>query len=180
MLTENNYRELFKVVNEGIACVVFLKKKKNEVRCMLCTRNNILSNEFIGYLGTKLNMFDGKYAQSNDILPVIDLAIQDVRSVTTSRMIYLQELPTPSSIEDFENLLSCFKAFETQCIELLGHAISDSLDALDENYMIQHYEQLMRSLTMQVPLKPKKHNNQLSILLTQKLKATTDLLLYDI
>lgn len=167
------YQELLETTNTGAACVVFVKKK-GEIRYMLCTRNLDFSNEFIGYYGSKLGMFDSKYTYDSNNLPVIDLEVQDVRTVAINRMLYAQPLALPSTRTEFDTMLDHFAAFKGKCMQTIGQLTVNSLDALDETHLTNCYIQALDSLRMQDIALSKAE------LFAQRLRATPNIQLYDI
>lgn len=167
------YQELLEITNTGLACVVFVKKK-GEIRYMLCTRNLDFSNAFIGYYGSKLGMFDAKYTYDNNNFPVIDLVVQDVRTVAVNRMLYAQPLALPKTREQLNTMLNHFEVFKEKCMQTIEQLTVNSLDALDENHLTNCYIEALDTLRMQ--------DIELSNaeLFAQRLLATPNIQLYDI
>jgi hypothetical protein len=108
-----NYSEVYSKLLYETALVVFLKKN-GEVRIMLGTRNLKTAELYFGWLGSKLNMQDGRCNINNGNIAVIDLIIGDGRSFNIDRILDIQYAGMITTKEQLDEVVRQFVEFKEQ------------------------------------------------------------------
>lgn len=127
------YGEAFTRLTANMCAIIFIKAN-GEPRCMLATRHVSMASRYCGFFGGEIDMLDRRNAKNNNVLAVIDMEINETRSLNTDRLVTVIELEEPTTREEFEERLEKFKQFrDTYMEQAWGIKKTASMDSLDED-----------------------------------------------
>ena len=105
------YQKAKFLLETGAAVIVF-RKKNNELRTMLCTRNLNIASTALGGQTARLNSRNTQKTEASGNLIVCDLVIGETRQIPIPSVVYSIWFNSVSSLLDIEKL---FIAYETMC-----------------------------------------------------------------